>query len=266
MANILFLQAHPDDEAIFTGGTIAALSDLGHEITVVFATKGELGEAPEGQDVAKVRQAEAIYACSILGAKHVDFLGYSDSGIDSFAFPDNALALADTALAAQRLAEILAKRKIDTLFCDDEFGVYGHPDHKKCHEIGFEAARLHGLDCVMESTIDGEHQHFVETHLLDDAKKHFAIEPGADLFRPTSTHQHPGLTTVDITSVVHINGAHLKAKREAMAAHTSQIPPDDTSLQFDEKTFREVYGLEFFRHVPISEGHKASDSLLDGLE
>jgi len=266
MANILFLHAHPDDEAIFTGGTIAALADLGHEITIVFATGGELGETIGEHDLALTRREEAIHASSILGAKHVQFLGFHDSGLDILKMPDNALARADTQVAAQQLAKILAERNIHTIFCDDEYGVYGHPDHVKCHEVAFLAAEMHGLDCVMESTVDGEHLHFVESHLVEHAFQAYGIEPESALFRSNSSRQHPGLTTVEISSTVNINGAHLKAKRDAMAAHSSQIPDSSEALLFDDEKFREVYGLEWFRHVSIKEGHKASRSLLDGLE
>ncbi len=266
MTNILFLHAHPDDEAIFTGGTIAALAEKGHAITVVFATGGELGTTKSNDDLSIVRKEEANHACSILGVKHVHFLGYHDSGLDKSIMPDNALALANSDMVSKQLADILRKQNIHTVFCDDEYGVYGHPDHVKCHEIALLAAQLHGLDCIVETTVDGEYLHFVQSHLVDHAFDAYGIEPDSALFRVGSNRQHPGLTTVEISSVVKINGIHLKAKRDAMAAHSSQIPQSSETLLFNDEQFKEVYGLEWFRHVPIKQSHHAQNSLLDGLE
>lgn len=265
MTNILFLHAHPDDEAIFTGGTIAALADAGHEITVVFGTGGELGEARGEHDIALTRREEALRACSILGVKNVHFLGYHDSGLDKNQLPSNSLYEANLQNASEELLSILRERGIHTIFCDDEYGVYGHPDHVKCHDIAKLAAQIYGLDCIMESTVDGEHLHFVESHLVGDAFLAYGIEPESALFRHSSTRQHPGLTTVEITTTVKVNGAHLKAKRDAMSAHTSQIPPSSSALLFEGEKFEEVYGLEWFRHVPIRDGHQPGTSLFDDI-
>ena len=265
MTNVLFLHAHPDDEAIFTGGTIAQLSERGHEITVVFATGGELGLPNDEEKLEVIRKNEAQQACEILGVKNVHFLGFHDSGLDPTKFPTNALALSDADEAAKLLAGIMKDREIEVIFCDDENGIYGHPDHKACHEIAVKAADIHGLNCAIEFTVDGEHLHFVESHVVKDAFDAFGIDPGSSLYRDRSTRQHPGLTTVEITETVSVNGQHLKRKREAMAAHPSQIPADSAPLQYEDLDFQQVYGLEWFRHTPLHDAHKPIKTILDDL-
>jgi len=112
---IVFFHAHPDDEAIFTGGTIARLSADGHRTVVVVATSGELGlldavhPGPSQNPLGPVRERETIMASAILGASRVEFLGYSDSGLAAMGEerPDGAFVEADIDEAADRLASIL---------------------------------------------------------------------------------------------------------------------------------------------------------------
>jgi LmbE family N-acetylglucosaminyl deacetylase len=83
---IVFFHAHPDDEAIATGGTMARASREGHRVVLVSATRGELGEfAPDslapGEQLVDRRVAELNAAAEILGVDRVEFLGYRDSGM-----------------------------------------------------------------------------------------------------------------------------------------------------------------------------------------
>jgi LmbE family N-acetylglucosaminyl deacetylase len=82
MSTVVFFHAHPDDEAIFTGGTIALLADAGVRVTVVIATSGEQGLHHGGGHAARRAPCdETRLACAALGVDHVEFLGYEDSGL-----------------------------------------------------------------------------------------------------------------------------------------------------------------------------------------
>jgi LmbE family N-acetylglucosaminyl deacetylase len=86
MSTVVTFHAHPDDEAILTGGTIARLTGEGHRVVLVVATRGELGDVPDGllapgQDLGQRRTAETRWAAEILGVGRVEFLGYHDSGM-----------------------------------------------------------------------------------------------------------------------------------------------------------------------------------------
>src|ERR1700742_1844325 len=83
---LVLFHAHPDDEAIATGGTMARAKAEGHRVVLVIATRGELGESPadglsEGESLADRRVAETMEAARILGVDRVEFLGYYDSGM-----------------------------------------------------------------------------------------------------------------------------------------------------------------------------------------
>src|SRR5207237_7778820 len=84
--SVVFFHAHPDDEAIFTGGTMALLAAAGWRVVLVVATAGEQGltSAGVGPEVplAVRRTAETAQAAEYLGAQRIEFLGYHDSGVD----------------------------------------------------------------------------------------------------------------------------------------------------------------------------------------
>src|SRR5687768_14908243 len=86
MATIVFVHAHPDDEAIATGGTMAKAAAAGHRVVLVTATKGEHGEVPDGflpdgETLAERRIKETEAAARELGVARGEFLGYCDSGM-----------------------------------------------------------------------------------------------------------------------------------------------------------------------------------------
>src|SRR2546430_3016808 len=86
MATIVSFHAHPDDETIATGGTLAKAAAQGHRVVIVIATRGEHGEVAEGvlatgEELWGRRVQEAEAAAAILGAKRLEFLGYVVSGI-----------------------------------------------------------------------------------------------------------------------------------------------------------------------------------------
>ena len=149
MATIVFFHAHPDDEAIATAGTMAALSDAGHRVVLVTATRGELGEIPEGllaegESLADRRRAELTEACRVLGVARQTYLDYLDSGMAGEATNDRpgSFAAADVDEAAAALAGILTEETADVLVTYDEHGGYGHPDHVQVHRVGMRAAAL----------------------------------------------------------------------------------------------------------------------------
>src|SRR6187551_1374906 len=84
-STIVFFHAHPDDEVVLTGGSMARAADEGHRVVLVVATNGEHGEVPddlaEGETLADRRRAETARSASALGIDEVVWLGYADSGM-----------------------------------------------------------------------------------------------------------------------------------------------------------------------------------------
>lgn len=248
-APVVFFHAHPDDEAIFTGGTIRLLADAGHPVVVVLATSGERGAAgaDDGRGLGATRQDETRAAAAILGVHDVVFLGYADSGIDAptdgftdGSAPDpGSFAAADVEVAAAALAGIVADVGAEALVIYDGTGIYGHPDHVQAHLVGAAAHRRSGVPTCYEVTVDHEYLHFVETHLVEAAS--------ASLPDPAA-HRRVGLPSVLIDVTVDVRPV-LAAKRASMLAHRSQIPEGTFPPTHDDAELRAVYGYEWFvRH------------------
>src|SRR5206468_1040879 len=146
VATVLFVHAHPDDEAIFTAGTMCLLSEAGHRVVLVVATGGELGVPHEDtagpEHLAAVRRGETNTAAGLLGVARIEFLGYHDSGMDADAATDapDSLWSTDVAEVADRLAAITREEQVTALVTYDETGIYGHPDHLQVHRASMLAA------------------------------------------------------------------------------------------------------------------------------
>ena len=246
----MFFHAHPDDEAIFTGGTMARLAADGWRVVLVVATRGELG-APtawtEGPDVlAGGRVAETRRAADLLGVARLEFLGYRDSGMlgDAGNTAPGALWSAETEEVAGRVASVLLEERAAALVVYDQTGIYGHPDHVKVHDSGLRAAVLASVPVVYEATVDREYLHFVETHVVIEAgggpgrRDAFAGDLGL-------AASPIGMPTVVVTTTVDVRSA-LEVKRAAMAAHASQIPETASAMRLPTDAFAAVYGYEWY--------------------
>ena len=249
--------AHPDDEAIATGGVMARAAAAGHRVVLVLATRGELGEVSEGvlrdgEALADRRVVEVAAAGEILGVSRIEFLGYRDSGMadDPRRLDAGAFASADLEEAAARLAAILVDERADVLTVYDSRGNYGHPDHIQVHRVGHRAAELAGTPAVFEATMN--HDYIVGLmRELGDQMPEGVERPdpeSMDLGVPESA-----LTTkVDVTEFV-------DAKRAAMRAHASQIDENSFFLQMPPEVFRRAFGYEWFIHKGVEPGIRESD-------
>ena len=248
--SIVFFHAHPDDEAIFSGGTIARLAGVGHRVVVVMATSGGRGQSiataldadePTGAWLPVQRERELDTACRILGVARVVLLRYEDSGIaPTLENHQRPFCDVDIDEVAARVARVIDEERASALVIYDEGGIYGHPDHVHVHRVGMAAARRASLETVYEMTIDREYLHFVDTHLIDHA-------------REALPHiEHIGVPTVFVSTTVDVRSV-LEKKKAAITAHASQVQPSSSVMLLSENSFREVYGYEWFvRHGPPS--------------
>jgi LmbE family N-acetylglucosaminyl deacetylase len=242
---LVTFHAHPDDEAIATGGTMARAKKEGHRVVLVLATRGELGEyAPDAlapdETLTERRVAETQAAADILGVDRVEFLGYRDSGMAGEATneAEGAFAQADVEEAAARLAELLRAENADVLTVYDDHGGYGHPDHVQVHRVGVRAAEIAGTRRVYESTANRDHiQRLMQqrAELMPDTPD----APDAAQMDDFGSPEGIITTTVDVSDFV-------ERKRSAMAAHASQIPADSFFLAMPLDAFRMAFGSEWF--------------------
>ena len=251
MATLVFLHAHPDDEAIMTAGTMARAADDGHRVVAVFATRGELGETPpgllaDGETLAQRRSAEAQRSGDVLGAARVEFLPYHDSGMAGSDTVDaaGAFAAADVEQAAATLAELLREERADVLSIYDERGGYEHPDHIQVHLVGRRAAELAGTPRLYAATVDADAR-----RATIDAQRAQALaagEPAPDL--PDPDELNLGLPAARITTRVDVT-PFLARKRAAMAVHESQISEEAFFLAMPDDLFAHTFGTEWYERL-----------------
>jgi LmbE family N-acetylglucosaminyl deacetylase len=256
MATLVAFHAHPDDECLLQSGSLAKAVHDGHHVVVVYATRGEVGESPDGllepgESLVDRRMAEAMRSAEALGVDRVAWLGYRDSGM--MGTPDNddprCFWRADVEDAAARVAEILREESADVLTIYDENGTYGHPDHLQVHRVGSRAAELAGTPHVLEATISREH-----VKALIAA----AAAAGQQIGDAPDESVVFGVPDDAITTVVDV-GDFLDRKRAAIAAHASQVHDTGPFLAMPPEVFRAALGTEFYIRRGAPAGHRDQD-------
>jgi LmbE family N-acetylglucosaminyl deacetylase len=262
---IVFFHAHPDDEALLTGGTMARLSTEGHRVVLVTATAGEQGlasaELTTSTALGDVRLAELHASARALGCARTVVLGYADSGSATGRGPSigGGFAGMPVEVAAEPLAEVLREEAADVLTTYDRAGGYGHPDHVQVHLVGARAAEMAGTAVLLEATID--------RHLLQRALSF------GRWFAPRTADFDPSRfdclysARAEITHRVDVSG-YLDQKRAAMSAHRSQSTADAAAerglawmLRLPKPLYRLVFGREWF----IERGRPPQDRPLDDI-
>ncbi len=263
MATLVCFHAHPDDEAIATGGTMAKAAAEGHRVVLVTATRGEHGEVAEGfldpgEELWQRREQELAEACKTLGVARLEFLGYTDSGMAGT--PENeapgSFWRADVEEAARRLADLLEDEGADVVTVYDDTGGYGHPDHIQVHRVGVRAAELAGTRKVYEATLDND---YIKS--LWSMAKELGIPMDDEIGDPEDFTM--GKPSHMITTRVDVSG-FLDQKRQAMAAHASQIAETSFFLSMAPPAFAAVWGMEAYILRGAPEG-TAETSLFEGL-
>ncbi len=259
MATLVFFHAHPDDEAIATGGTMARLAADGHRIVLVTATDGALGETPEGllepgETLIQRRARELDAASDILGVARHEILGFHDSGMDGDPANLNPSSFCqiDVDVAAAPLVAILEAEKADVLVYYDEHGGYGHPDHIQVHKVGTRAGELAGTPGRYMATINRDYVRSISAA---------AEEAGNSLGPPKEMIEILGVPAERITTTVDVS-AYVTRKRDAMRAHVSQISDSSFFLAVDDATFATIWGQEWYIHVGAPTGAPPEDTLL----
>jgi LmbE family N-acetylglucosaminyl deacetylase len=259
MATLVFFHAHPDDEAIATGGTMARMADDGHRIVLVTATDGALGETPEGllepgETLTQRRARELDAAAEVLGVARHEILGFHDSGMDGDAanLDPSSFCQIDVDVAAAALVAILEAENADVLVYYDEHGGYGHPDHIQVHKVGTRAAELAGTPRRYMATINRDYVRSI-ADAADEAGS--AIGPPREMIEILGVPGERITTTVDVSKYV-------ARKRDAMRAHVSQISDSSFFLAVDDATFATIWGQEWYIRVGAPAGAPHEDSLL----
>ncbi len=248
---MVFLHAHPDDEALATGGTMARMADEGHRVVLVVATSGEEGEPvpgvlATGESLGDRRVAELAEAAEILGVERLVNLGYRDSGMvgeDANGHPD-CFWQADVDEAAAYLASALADEAPDVLVVYDPDGGYGHPDHIQVHRVGHRWAETADIDRVRWVTMNRDAiRTSIEAALADEDS--WSDDGMLEQRRDRAESESFGMPDAEITHAIDVSTV-IGRKRAAIAAHASQIAPESFFLAMPDEQFASAFGTEWF--------------------
>ncbi len=258
---LVVFHAHPDDEAIATGGAMAKAASEGHRVVLVIGTRGELGEVAEGflepgEELGQRRVKETHAAAEMLGVARVEFLPYVDSGMMGWADNDRPGSFwqADVEEAAGMVASILQEEHADVFTAYDENGVYGHPDHIQVYRVGMLAAELAGTSKVYMNTVD-----------RDRVLRMMSEAPPEDLPGDLDIDNFQlGVSSDRITTRLNVR-RFIDRKRQAMAAHASQISETSWFLSMPLEAFTEAFGEEHYILCGAPPGTSETD-LFEGLD
>jgi len=259
VGTLVCLHAHPDDEAIATGGSMARAHAEGHRVVLIVATDGAHGEVPddlaEGETLEDRRRDETMASATALGIDRVEFLDYTDSGMTGWGQNDHheAFCRADVDVVAARLAELLSEEQADVFTIYDWHGGYGHPDHIQVHRVGCRAEQMVRPDLpnlrVLESTMNRDGMRRMITMAqemgFDDAGPEGADGEAFDPDGPMDDGNPMGTPEAELTLGVDVE-AFIDSKRAAIAAHRSQVSDASFFLQMPPDVFAQAFGREWF--------------------
>jgi len=236
---LLLVHAHPDDESIYTGATMAKYAAEGARVTLVTCTLGELGEiippslahlAAEKEDrLGEYRVGELAAACAALGVTDHRFLGgpgrWRDSGMMGTEGNDDPRCFWRAGLdaAARALLDVIAEVRPQVLVTYGADGAYGHPDHIQAHRVAWRACELAGPDGPAR---------FYATAALGSG-------PGDGQGQVTAPGSVPVSTEIDAT-------AYFGHKLAAMRAHATQITVDAPFFALSDGVRRQASGIEYY--------------------
>jgi len=247
MATLLLVHAHPDDEAISTGGVIMRAKADGHRVVLITATRGEVGEIYNMDEEAarprlgEIRTQELKTAGKILGVDRIEFLGYRDSGMVDTA--DNAnpesFHQAPMAEAAARLGVFIREEHPDVVITYGEDGVYGHPDHIKAHHVTNAALDL-------ESTERSPVKKLYYTAIPRSMMQAFMEQMPEEAQRQNVGMRIVGTPDELVTTRIDASD-YVDRKREAFSAHVSQNDPNSWFATMADQIYRLAFSTEYFQ-------------------
>ncbi|GAB2856503.1 N-acetyl-1-D-myo-inositol-2-amino-2-deoxy-alpha-D -glucopyranoside deacetylase [Streptomyces deserti] len=274
---LLLVHAHPDDESINNGATMARYAAEGAHVTLVTCTLGERGEVipPElahltGAALGRHRLGELTAAMGALGVQDVRLLGgagrYADSGM--MGLPDNddpaCFWQADVDEAARYLVEVIREVRPQVLVTYDDHGGYGHPDHIQAHRVAMRAAELAeeggcGIAKIYWNRVPRSVAERSFARLQEDL-------PGLPFTKTATIDDLPGVVDDERITAVIDGTAHAAAKAAAMRAHATQITVAEPGFVLSNELAQPLFTTEYYElvHGDRASGMRETD-LFAGL-
>ena len=242
---------------------MAMAAAAGHRVVLISATSGECGEVADGvlapgESLGERRRKELAEAAAILGVARLEVLGYRDSGMIGTPENEDPNCFWQTPVdeAAAKLARILCEERPAAFTVYDDHGNYGHPDHIQVHRVGVRAAEMAPVERVYEATMNRDHFRRLMSRAGELGLGDLGDLPDLEDMRDIGLPEELLTTAVDVS-------AHLDAKRQAMAAHGSQIGENSFFLTLPQAAFAAAFGTEWYRLRGAPPGIRQTEILPD---
>lgn len=267
---LLAILAHPDDESLGFGGTLAKYAAEGVETYLVTATRGErgrfgvLGKGSDPVEVGRFREAELRGAAAVLGIREVSILGYPDGGVDQVEAP----------IAIREIVSHIRRIRPDVIITFGPEGAYGHPDHIAISQFT-TAATVCAADCRyrMDSGSQPEslHPHRVtKLHYLAWRNRKWEAYQAA--FRKLTSlvdgveRQAAPWPDWAVTTEIDTS-AYWPTVWKAVCCHQTQMSIYERLEHLTEEQQTALWGSqEFYRvYSSVNEGRRLETDLFEGL-
>ncbi len=262
---LMAVLAHPDDESLGFGGTLARYAAAGIETSLVCATRGERGWTgepaayPGPRALGRLREGELLAAAAALGIADVKLLNYIDG----------ELPRADPSAAITRIVAELRRVRPDVVVTFGPDGAYGHPDHVAISQLTTAA-----IVCAADPTFDDGIR--AEPHRV--AKLYYRVWPAAEAARYEAVfgratidvdgQRREGIAWPDWAVTARLDtAAHWSAVRAAVSCHRSQVGGSAALAALAPEAHRALRGTQhFYRAISsVDTGHGVEDDLFAGL-
>jgi len=272
--------AHPDDESLGMGGTLAKYAAEGVELALVTATRGERGwggrqdNYPGAQALGRIREAELRCAAEVLGIKDLTFLGYMDGEVDKAAPAEIVL----------HIAREIRRFKPQVVVTFGPDGAYGHPDHIAISQFTSAAVVMAANAAPMYPSAVLSHGHTSSDVPIGDAPPHTVLKlyfmedtlelvdlvkqvlGGIEFTVDGKLRQHVGWLEWMITTRIDAS-AHWQSGWQAIQCHTTQLVGMSGLHQLTPEQHRIAWGTgTFYRAFSLVNGGRGiEDDLFDGI-
>lgn len=278
---LLLVHAHPDDESINNGATMAKYIAAGASVTLVTCTRGEEGEvllpdlahlASDKEDaLGEHRVTELAAAMRALGVTDHRFLGganrsWRDSGMMGTPQNENPTTFwqADLDEAAMALVEVILEVKPQVMITYDEFGGYGHPDHIQAHRVAMRAAELAADQSAGDQAwqVSKVYWNTMPRSVLA-AGMAAMKEAGTDFFGMETVGDVPFAKPDEFVTSAIDGTQFVDQKMAALAAHATQITMDGPFFALSNLLGSKVWGTEYYT---LARGQKSEPYDSNGWE
>ena len=266
MLKLLCVLAHPDDESLALGGTLARYASQGIETSLIVATRGERGwfghpnDYPGELALGRIRERELREASRALGIARLTFLDYIDGDLDQ----------ADEAQVIARITRLVRQIRPQVVATFGPDGLYGHPDH-----IAISQFTTSALVCAADAAYacaGGLEPHrvsklYYRTATSDWLKVYMPIF--GELVMQIDGQERRALPWMSWAITTRLDtSAHWRTTWQAVCCHQTQIPAQQILRRLSEEDHRKLWGTqEYYRAFSlVNGGRKGETDLFEGLE